>query len=218
MSQTLFDPIHARELHPGQPHRHGAAHAQPRARRRAAHHHGHLLRPARQRRPAHHRGHGHQPPGPGLCRRAGLYGTDQLDGWKKVTAAVHERGGKIVTQLCTWAASRTSRCSPKAAPRSRPSAIAAKFQDLSGGPRHGQGPLRRHLHARARASTPRAARHRARLRRRLPAMRWRRPASTAWRSTRQRLSAGPVPQDPAPTSAPTTTAAASRTAPACCWR
>ncbi len=36
----------------------------------------------------------------------GLYGTDQLDGWKKVTAAVHERGGRIVTQL--WHVGRIS--------------------------------------------------------------------------------------------------------------
>lgn len=36
----------------------------------------------------------------------GLYGSDQLDGWKKVTKAVHKRGGKIVTQI--WHVGRIS--------------------------------------------------------------------------------------------------------------
>lgn len=36
----------------------------------------------------------------------GLYGTEQLDGWKRVTQAVHDAGGKIVTQL--WHVGRVS--------------------------------------------------------------------------------------------------------------
>ena len=36
----------------------------------------------------------------------GLYGTEQLDGWKQVTQAVHEAGGKIVVQL--WHVGRVS--------------------------------------------------------------------------------------------------------------
>jgi len=36
----------------------------------------------------------------------GLYGTEQLDGWKRVTQAVHAAGGKIVTQL--WHVGRVS--------------------------------------------------------------------------------------------------------------
>ena len=36
----------------------------------------------------------------------GLYGTEQLDGWKRVTGAVHATGGKIVVQL--WHVGRVS--------------------------------------------------------------------------------------------------------------
>ncbi|MDO8278187.1 MAG: alkene reductase [Burkholderiaceae bacterium] len=36
----------------------------------------------------------------------GLYGTEQLDGWKKITAAVHAAGGRIVVQL--WHVGRIS--------------------------------------------------------------------------------------------------------------
>lgn len=36
----------------------------------------------------------------------GLYGTEQLDGWKRVTGAVHAAGGKIVVQL--WHVGRIS--------------------------------------------------------------------------------------------------------------
>lgn len=36
----------------------------------------------------------------------GLYGTEQLDGWKRVTSAVHAAGGKIVVQL--WHVGRIS--------------------------------------------------------------------------------------------------------------
>ncbi|RYY64807.1 MAG: alkene reductase, partial [Comamonadaceae bacterium] len=37
--------------------------------------------------------------GQGYADVPGLYGTDQLDGWKRVTEAVHGKGGRIVTQL-----------------------------------------------------------------------------------------------------------------------
>ncbi|WP_291012282.1 alkene reductase [Hydrogenophaga sp.] len=36
----------------------------------------------------------------------GLYGTEQLDGWKRVTKAVHDAGGRIVVQL--WHVGRVS--------------------------------------------------------------------------------------------------------------
>ena len=39
------------------------------------------------------------PQGQGYADVPGLYGTEQLDGWKKVTQAVHAQGGKIVCQL-----------------------------------------------------------------------------------------------------------------------
>jgi N-ethylmaleimide reductase len=44
--------------------------------------------------------------GQGYADVPGLYGTEQLDGWKRVTQAVHDAGGKIVTQL--WHVGRVS--------------------------------------------------------------------------------------------------------------
>ncbi|WP_310566343.1 alkene reductase [Hydrogenophaga sp.] len=44
--------------------------------------------------------------GQGYADVPGLYGTEQLDGWKRVTRAVHEAGGKIVCQL--WHVGRVS--------------------------------------------------------------------------------------------------------------
>jgi N-ethylmaleimide reductase len=44
--------------------------------------------------------------GQGYADVPGLYGTEQLDGWKRVTKAVHDLGGKIVTQL--WHVGRIS--------------------------------------------------------------------------------------------------------------
>jgi N-ethylmaleimide reductase len=42
----------------------------------------------------------------------GLYSTEQLDGWKRVTQAVHDAGGRIVCSSGVWAAFRTRRCNP----------------------------------------------------------------------------------------------------------
>ena len=58
----------------------------------------------------------------------GLYGTEQLDGWKKVTRAVHDAGGKIVVQL--WHVGRISHTSlqPDQGAPVAPSAIAAHAQ------------------------------------------------------------------------------------------
>jgi N-ethylmaleimide reductase len=44
--------------------------------------------------------------GQGYADVPGLYGTEQLDGWKRVTKAVHDAGGQIVTQL--WHVGRVS--------------------------------------------------------------------------------------------------------------
>ena len=44
--------------------------------------------------------------GQGYADVPGLYGTEQLDGWKRVTDAVHAQGGKIVVQL--WHVGRIS--------------------------------------------------------------------------------------------------------------
>ena len=54
-----------------------------------------LLRPPRRHRPHHLRGYHHPPGRPGLPEHPGLYSAEQVEGWKKVTAAVHARGGKI---------------------------------------------------------------------------------------------------------------------------
>ena len=65
------------------------------------------------------------PEGQGYADVPGLYGTEQLDGWKKVTRAVHEAGGKIVVQL--WHVGRISYTSlqPGHAKPVAPSAIRA---------------------------------------------------------------------------------------------
>ena len=44
--------------------------------------------------------------GQGYADVPGLYGTEQIDGWKRVTQAVHDAGGTIVTQL--WHVGRVS--------------------------------------------------------------------------------------------------------------
>lgn len=46
------------------------------------------------------------PQAQGYADVPGLYGTEQLDGWKKITQAVHEAGGKIFCQL--WHVGRVS--------------------------------------------------------------------------------------------------------------
>ena len=46
------------------------------------------------------------PQGQGYADVPGLYSTEQLDGWKRVTSAVHQAGGKIVAQL--WHVGRVS--------------------------------------------------------------------------------------------------------------
>ncbi|MFT4194967.1 alkene reductase [Ottowia sp.] len=46
------------------------------------------------------------PQGQGYADVPGLYGTEQLDGWKRVTQAVHAAGGTIVCQL--WHVGRVS--------------------------------------------------------------------------------------------------------------
>lgn len=60
----------------------------------------------------------------------GLYGTEQLDGWKRVTEAVHEAGGKIVVQL--WHVGRVSHCElqPNGGKPVAPSAITAKTKTV----------------------------------------------------------------------------------------
>jgi N-ethylmaleimide reductase len=64
--------------------------------------------------------------GQGYADVPGLYGTEQLDGWKRVTDAVHARGGRIVVQL--WHVGRVSHVDlqPDGQKPVAPSAITAK--------------------------------------------------------------------------------------------
>ncbi len=68
--------------------------------------------------------------GQGYADVPGLYGTEQLDGWKKVTDAVHAQGGKIVVQL--WHVGRVSHTSlqPGNGQPVAPSAITAKTKTV----------------------------------------------------------------------------------------
>ncbi|MEO3384685.1 alkene reductase [Mesorhizobium sp. CAU 1741] len=64
--------------------------------------------------------------GQGYADVPGLYGEDQLAAWKRVTDAVHEAGGRIVTQM--WHVGRISHTSlqPDGGKPVAPSAIQAK--------------------------------------------------------------------------------------------
>lgn len=68
--------------------------------------------------------------GQGYSDVPGLYGTEQLDGWKRVTTDVHAAGGKIVVQL--WHVGRVSHTSlqPDNGAPVAPSAIAAKTKTV----------------------------------------------------------------------------------------
>ncbi|HEY0294756.1 MAG TPA: alkene reductase [Bordetella sp.] len=64
--------------------------------------------------------------GQGYADVPGLYGADQLEGWKRVTSEVHKAGGRIVVQL--WHVGRISHTSlqPNGGAPVAPSAITAK--------------------------------------------------------------------------------------------
>jgi N-ethylmaleimide reductase len=64
--------------------------------------------------------------GQGYADVPGLYGTEQLDGWKRVTQAVHRKGGRIFCQL--WHVGRISHVDlqPHAGKPVAPSAITAR--------------------------------------------------------------------------------------------
>ncbi|MDB5826285.1 MAG: putative NADH:flavin oxidoreductase/NADH oxidase, partial [Variovorax sp.] len=68
--------------------------------------------------------------GQGYSDVPGLYGTEQLDAWKRVTAAVHAEGGVIVTQL--WHVGRVSHTDlqPDGGAPVGPSAITAKTKTV----------------------------------------------------------------------------------------
>jgi N-ethylmaleimide reductase len=70
------------------------------------------------------------PEGQGYADVPGLYGTEQLDGWKRVTQAVHAAGGRIVCQL--WHVGRVSHVAlqPHFQKPVAPSAITAKTKTV----------------------------------------------------------------------------------------
>jgi N-ethylmaleimide reductase len=70
------------------------------------------------------------PQAQGYANVPGLYGSEQLDGWKRVTSAVHAQGGTIVTQL--WHVGRVSHTDlqPGGAKPVAPSAITAKAKTV----------------------------------------------------------------------------------------
>ncbi len=72
------------------------------------------------------------PQGKGYAWTPGIYSQAQIDGWKKVTDAVHARGGKIVIQL--WHVGRISHpvLQPNGADPVAPSAIAARSKTFDG--------------------------------------------------------------------------------------
>ncbi len=68
--------------------------------------------------------------GQGYADVPGLYGADQLAGWRRITDAVHAAGGRIVTQL--WHVGRVSHVDlqPGGGAPVAPSAIAAKTKTV----------------------------------------------------------------------------------------
>lgn len=67
-----------------------------------------------------------EPRGQGYAWTPGIHSQDQIEGWKKVTKAVHDRGGIIFAQL--WHVGRVSHTSlqPEGQPPIGPSAIRAE--------------------------------------------------------------------------------------------
>lgn len=68
--------------------------------------------------------------GQGYADVPGLYGSEQIDGWKQVTKSVHAAGGKIVVQL--WHVGRVSHTSlqPNGGKPVAPSAVTAKTKTV----------------------------------------------------------------------------------------
>ena len=146
--------------------------------------------------------------GQGYADVPGLYGTDQLDGWKRVTEAVHARHGRIVVQL--WHVGRVSHVDlqPDGQKPVAPSAITARTKTYL--IRDGVGSFvatsePRALDAEEIPGIP-------------PAMPSARAVSTASRCMAPTATCWTSSSRPAPTSAPTITAVRSKTARGCCWK
>lgn len=65
------------------------------------------------------------PNGLGYARIPGIYSDEQIEGWKKVTTAVHEKGGKIFVQLMHTGRVAHGANLPKGAEIIAPSSVAA---------------------------------------------------------------------------------------------
>ena len=157
----LFTPIRVGAIDLAEPRRDGAADAQPRAARgrRAMTLNAEYYPPARRRRACMiTEGTQISPEGKGYACTPGIYSDAQIAGWKKVTDAVHAKGGKIVAQI--WHVGRISHTSlqpnGQAPVAPSPSRAASKtfdgtgFVDTSRAPRAGDGRDR----PRDRATTP----------------------------------------------------------------
>lgn len=73
--------------------------------------------------------------GLGYCRTPGIYNQAQIDGWREVTAAVHERGGTIVAQLMHVGRVANAYNKPAGSETVAPSPIQAKgtmYTDAAG--------------------------------------------------------------------------------------
>lgn len=66
--------------------------------------------------------------GLGYCRTPAIYSAEQIAGWRKVTEAVHARGGRIVVQLMHCGRVATHHNKPAGSRTVGPSAIAAQTQ------------------------------------------------------------------------------------------
>jgi 2,4-dienoyl-CoA reductase-like NADH-dependent reductase (Old Yellow Enzyme family) len=138
----------------------------------------------------------------------GIWSKEQVEGWKQVTKAVHDKGGRIFMQI--WHVGRVSdRRSTERRTPVGPSAIAAKGHVSLLRPERPY-PTPRALTTEEVAGVVEAFRKGAQNAKDAGFDGVRSTAPTAICSTSSCRTA--------PTSAPTSTAARSRTAPACCWK
>ena len=204
---TLFDPIQIGDLHLAEPHPHGAADPQPLERRepRAQCADARLLRPARLGRPDHHRGHlgdaawaSAMPIRPASGRRSrSTAGSSSPTPCTRPAAGSSCSSGTSAASptrafLDGAAAGRAER--DRAQGQRQPAASRASLSSTPRALETDEIPASSTLSARARR-TPR------------------RPASTAWKCTAPTAICSTSSCRTAPTSAPTRTAARSRTAP-----
>ena len=137
------------------------------------------------------------PEGQGYLDTPGIHSAEQVAGWRRITDAVHARGGRIVVQL--WHVGRISHVSLQpggagagvehGAAGARQDLHRRRLRDLLAAARAGH----RRDPGRGRALPPRRAEcHRGRLRRRRGARRQRLPASTSSCATASTTAATPM--------------------------